>query len=240
MGSNTEYRIFPLGDAALTIDFGNVIDPSHNRKVLSLFAHLRENPLPGMIEAVPAYSSLTVYYDVLSLRKMPEGTVLYNHMKAQVQERINGLKDLSNDTPCRLMQIPVCYDPVLAPGLKELAATRNLSINDIIQIHTTRTYRVYMLGFLPGFAYMGEVDDRISIPRKMQPENVAAGSVGIAGKQTGIYPLASPGGWCIIGRTPLKLFDEEIEDKTLFRAGDSVQFHSISKDEFEGYQSRHS
>ena len=240
MANNSEYRIFPLGDAALTIDFGNVINASLNKKVLSLFSLLRKNPLPGMVEVVPAYSSLTVYYDLVALRKkISTEPVAYDYMKRQLEKTISTIDEEIDSPPSRLLKIPVCYDLVFASGIKELAMTKHLTIDEIICIHTSQTYRVYMLGFLPGFAYMGEVDERISMPRKTQPENVAAGSVGIAGKQTGIYPLASPGGWCIIGRTPLKLFDETGEGKTLFIAGDTVQFISISKDEFEGYQSRH-
>ena len=110
-----------------------------------------------------------------------------------------------------------------------------MTIEEIVSLHTSKTYRVYMLGFLPGFSYMGLVDDRIAIARKPQPKMVAAGSVGIAGRQTGVYPMASPGGWQIIGRTPLRLFDPGKDEPVLLKAGDMVQFNSISKDEFAGY-----
>ena len=131
MISNTEYRIFPLGDAALTIDFGNVIDPSLNKKVLSLFSHLRENPLPCMVEAVPAYSSLTVYYDVLSLRKMAEGTVLYNHMKALVQERIESVKEKINEGQSRVLQIPVS-EPWKKSQHINAISSRSVNLDNII------------------------------------------------------------------------------------------------------------
>ncbi len=240
MTSNTSYRIFPLGDAALTIDFGNVIDASLNKKVLAIFSTLQQQPLPGMIEAVPAYSSLTIYYDVVSVaKKMGRTKPVYETIKKMVEEILATMNPESVDTPSRLLQIPVCYESSFAPGLKDLAIARKITTEEIIAIHTATTYRVYLLGFLPGFAYMGEVDERISMPRKTQPENVQAGAVGIAGKQTGIYPLASPGGWCIIGRTPLQLFDAEGNGKTMFQAGDTVQFISIGKDEFESYQGRH-
>lgn len=240
MDNATTYRIFSLGDAALTIDFGNVIDEVLNKKVLGLFTALRKNPLPGQIEAVPAYSSLTLYYDVIALnRKIAPGKTCYEYMKEKVETLLSSNLN-NNESEAPLRKIPVCYDAVFGPGLEELAQTKNLSHKEIVQIHTASIYRIYMLGFLPGFAYMGEVDERISMPRKTQPENVAAGSIGIAGKQTGIYPLASPGGWCIIGRTPQKMFDINGDGTPYLNPGDKVQFVSISKDEFESYQGGHS
>lgn len=236
MRSVMPYRIFAVGDNALTIDFGNVIDENINRQVLHLFALLRKNPLQGMIEAVPAYSSLTVYYDIGTLHNNRQ--TAYEAMKRMVKEKLQ-LPLTIEEVPANRVTIPVCYDPDFAPGIGELAAAKNISAGEIVSIHTARPYRVFMLGFLPGFPYMGEVDERIAIPRKTKPEPVAAGSVGIAGKQTGIYPLHSPGGWCIIGRTPLQLFAAGNENFTLLQAGDIVQFISISKDEFAGYQSRH-
>jgi inhibitor of KinA len=135
----------------------------------------------------------------------------------------------------RIVDIPVCYEEKFAPDIEQLAKEKNISVEEVIRIHSSKQYRVYMLGFLPGFSYMGEGDEKISISRKSQPVMVAAGSIGIAGRQTGIYPLTSPGGWQIIGRTPLKLFDAKRKESTLLKAGDIVQFISISKNEFESY-----
>lgn len=186
-----------------------------------------------MIEAIPAYSSITVYYDVMALKKKtPHHQTVYEWMRQQLEERLQQPVQQDQITE-RLLNIPVCYDEEFAWNIQHLATTKNISVDEVIQIHTARQYKVYMLGFLPGFAYMGEVDEKIAMPRKPQPVNIAAGSVGIAGKQTGIYPLSSPGGWQIIGRTPLKLFDIEREEPTLLRAGDTVQFYSITKTEFE-------
>ena len=232
------YRIFPVGDTALTIDFGNQIDENINKQVLGLFTALKTKPLPGMTEAVPAYSSLTVYYDMIAVQKKKNETA-YDRVKQQLEEQLGSLSAMQEENS-RLVSIPVCYDPLLAPGIVDLSSTRNISIEEIIHIHTARSYRVYMLGFLPGFAYMGDVDERIVMPRKSKPETVLAGSVGIAGKQTGIYPMTSPGGWCIIGRTPITMFETGEDYKTLLQAGDYVRFTSISKDEFESNQSRHS
>lgn len=229
------YRIFPLGDAAITVDFGNCIRESVNNEVIARLNQLQKEPLPGMIEAVPAYSSLTIYYDVLMLRKkIPLSLTVYGWMKEQIENILQQQVKLAEEKK-RIIHIPVCYDEEFAIDIEQLAAAKNISPEDVVEIHTSKEYRVYMLGFLPGFAYMGELDERIAMPRKPQPVKIVAGSVGIAGRQTGIYPLASPGGWQIIGRTPLRLFNGSSDEPTLLRAGDLVQFYSISKDEFENH-----
>lgn len=240
MQSLSPYKIFPLGDSALTIDFGNVIDPGINEEAISLFHFLKNNPLEGMIEAVPAYSSLTVYYDFIELRKkIKEDKTVFEWLKQKIDETLKtGIVKTGIEE--NVVRIPVCYHSDFAIDIEKLTMQKNISLDDVISIHTASTYRVYMLGFLPGFSYMGPVNERISIERKPKPENVKAGSVGIAGRQTGIYPLDSPGGWQIIGRTPLKIFDSQLSNLTLLQAGDTVQFYSISKDEFEDIKNRHS
>jgi inhibitor of KinA len=135
----------------------------------------------------------------------------------------------------KTIKVPVCYADKFATDIYYLAKQNDLTVEEIIQLHTSRTYRVYMLGFIPGFAYMGVVDDRLVIKRKPVPRTVVAGSVGIAGKQTGIYPLESPGGWQIIGRTPVKPFDPDREPPVLFEPGDLIKFYSITEDEFADY-----
>ena len=132
----------------------------------------------------------------------------------------------------RLIKVPICYDEEFGIDLDRIAKEKKLSKEEIIQLHTGKKYKVYMLGFLPGFPYMGAVDEKIAMPRKAQPIMVTGGSIGIAGKQTGIYPFTSPGGWNIIGITPLRLFDQSKDEPTLLRTGDLVEFYSISKDEF--------
>lgn len=235
MSSTLPYHIFPLGDTAITIDFGNYIDQQINQEVIARFNEFRLQPLPGMIEAVPAYSSLTIYYDPLSLRKkIISGQTAFDQMREELEKRLQQPRG-NNNTVERVVGIPVCYDKEFAPDLEQLAAAKNISIEEVVRLHTATNYKVYMLGFLPGFAYMGEVDEKIATARKLQPVNVEAGSVGIAGKQTGIYPLASPGGWQIIGRTPLVLFDAAKEDSTLLKTGDIVQFYSIGKHEFKNH-----
>ena len=234
------YKIFPLGDSALTIDFGNVINEEINKKVISLFHYLLRHPINGMIEAVPAYSSLTIFYDLFLVKqKQSDDTTAYEFMRSHAEEFL--LKNIEADAGIsNIIHIPVCYDKEFGIDLKWMSDQKNISTEEIIQIHCSKNYRVYMLGFLPGFAYMGVVGEKIAVPRKSQPQKIIAGSVGIAGRQTGIYPMNSPGGWQIIGRTPLKLFDPNRQDPCLLTAGDEVEFHSITKDEFENYQGRNS
>jgi inhibitor of KinA len=167
-------------------------------------------------------------------RRIPAEQTVYDWMKKIMEEQLEQRAEIKSQEN-RVMKIPVCYDEEFAMDINKMAAAKNLSPEEVVRIHISKSYRVYMLGFLPGFAYMGELDEMIAMPRKPQPVKIATGSVGIAGRQTGIYPLASPGGWQIIGRTPLKLFDGNSNEPTLLRAGDSVQFYSITRDEFANY-----
>jgi inhibitor of KinA len=235
MDPHHAYRILPLGDSAITVDFGNTIDEAVNKKIIAWFHRLQAHPLPGMTEAVPAYSSLTLYYDSLLVSKnIFPPTETYEWIKEQLEKILSEPTEPEAGTG-RLTRIPVCYDKEFAPDIESLAASRNIPVDEVVAIHASCPYRVYMLGFLPGFPYMGPVDERIRMPRKPQPLAVAAGSVGIAGNQTGIYPVSSPGGWSIIGRTPLRVFDPGKEAPVLLQAGDHVQFYSISRDEFNDY-----
>ena len=227
--------IFPLGDAALTVDFGNKIDDAVNDYVLQLFQKL-QGFSSSITDLVPAYGSLTVYYNVLALRSKERSA--FEAMKALIEPLLQESKKDEN-VARRTLRIPVCYAKEFALDINDLAAQKNMAVEDVIGLHAAKTYRVYMIGFLPGFAYMGKVDERIATPRKPQPRtSVPAGSVGIAGEQTGVYPMASPGGWNIIGRTPLKLFDAKRDEPVLLQPGDDVSFYSITEDEFENYQSR--
>lgn len=231
------YSIFSLGDSALTIDFGNCIDEAVSNKVLQLFGKL-QNLSPHIIDVIPAYSSLTVYYHVAPLRTKSQSA--FEAVSQLIEPILNEEQDSLQTSERRQLKIPVCYTKKFAPDLEEIAAQKNIAAEDVIQLHTALTYRVYMIGFLPGFAYMGKVDSRIATPRKAQPRTeVPAGAVGIAGAQTGIYPLASPGGWNIIGQTPLKLFDATAREPVLLRPGDEISFYSITEDEFKDYQGRH-
>lgn len=226
------YTIFPLGDSALTIEFGNKIDVHLNQKVLQLFKRLQQFS-PFIKDIIPAYSSLTVCYDILSLHTKDK--TAFEAMSEMIVPVLTAELPVADDYS-RQLRIPVCYDEIFALDLKEVALQKSISTNEVIRLHTARTYRVYMIGFLPGFPYMGQVDERIATPRKVTPRKaVAAGSVGIAGGQTGIYSLTSPGGWNIIGKTPLKIFSAIKVDAAMFQPGDEVSFYSITKDEFENY-----
>jgi len=219
-------KIFPLGESALTIDFGNEISVELNNRVLKLANFFAENSFAGFEEIVPAYSSLTIFYDVLKVRQnFPEFATAFEAVRNFVENALKNSTDLqTNET--RTIEIPVCFDKEFALDLDFIAANSNLSPEKAVEIFLGKTYRVFMLGFLPGFSYMGEVDKRIAAPRKQTPRTkVPKGSVGIAGKQTGIYSLSSPGGWQIIGKTNIELFTPEAETPTFLQAGDSVQFY---------------
>jgi inhibitor of KinA len=231
------YKIFALGDGALIVDFGNIIDELLNKLVHAVFYQLQKDPVPGMIEALPAYSSLTIYYDIPFIRKISGQKTAFEWMTEKINEYLSRERIEVQDNKT-FIRIPVCYESGYETDLNFIAMQNKISVEEIIHLHLSKTYRVYMLGFLPGFAYMGMVDEKIATSRKQFPAPVEAGSIGLAGRQTGIYPLNSPGGWQIIGRTPLKLFNKEKENPVLFKSGDSVQFYSITKDEFENIKSR--
>ena len=228
-----------MGDEAITIDFGNIVDERINDRVLQLFDELHRNPLPGMTEALPAYSSITIYYNVQELKKKNVQSTACLIMRTAIEKWLTGF--LYNEEKNKsLINIPACYDPEYGIDLQTMTSQKGLSVEDIIQLHTSKIYRVYMIGFLPGFPYMGIIDGKLKMPRKNKPEMVSAGSIGIAGLQTGIYPFDSPGGWQVIGRTPLRLFDKENDDPVFLKPGDRIQFYSISKDEFESFKNRNS
>jgi inhibitor of KinA len=254
-----DYKISSLGDSALIIDFGNIISRPVNDAVVSIFKKIQRTPLKGMLEVVPAYGSLAIYYDVLKLRgKITAEQTVFQFMKNKIITLLQEENEPFLNIDKREISIPVCYEKEFATDLEWMSSQLKIPAEEIIQLHTSKPYHVFMLGFLPGFAYMGEVDEKIAFPRKPLPVQVAAGSVGIAGNQTGVYPLISPGGWHIIGRTPVNMFkappkpaavgrvfeDSEsrnfFEPPTLLKAGDNVQFYSINKDEFENIKSGHS
>lgn len=231
----SSYTIYPLGDSALIVDFGNVIEEELNRKVLSVSNAIKKAAIIGIKDIVPAYSSVTVHFDTVAVLKKHPYTSAFVTIKDKLDTLLfHSIKDAKEVT--RLIRVPVCYAPKYALDLDDIALHTNLTHEEIVQLHTSKIYRVYMIGFLPGFAYMGEVDERIAVPRKQEPRlQIEEGYVGIAGKQTGIYPLTSPGGWQIIGKTPVKLFDKSKEQPVLFAAGDEVEFYSITGDEFDNY-----
>jgi len=216
-------QIFPLSESALTVEFGNEISFEFNDKAIALASNLRENPFPGMIEAVSAYSSVTIFYDLATTKKQQFPTAFET-----VKQHVIGVMDnidsnLSSEH--RVVEISVNFDSKYSLDLASICEFSGLDPNEVIDIFLSKTYRVYMLGFLPGFAYMGEVDERIAAPRLATPRTkVPKGSVGIAGKQTGIYPFESPGGWQIIGRTDVEMFTPHKKMPCLLRPGDEIRF----------------
>jgi inhibitor of KinA len=225
-----EVRFFPLGDSALTVEFGNTISIELNRKCVALADELIRSRFPGFVEAVPAYASTSIYYDLVEVRRsFPEFPSAFFAVKSFTEHLLESLW-ISNEENSRLFEIPTHFDAEAGPDLEIVSQQSKLSIDSVIKIFTGTIYRVFMLGFLPGFSYMGEVDERIATPRKKTPRaHVAKGSVGIAGRQTGIYSLESPGGWQIIGRTKLELFTPYAETPCLLRAGDRVRFVQVGQ-----------
>lgn len=212
----------PLGDSSILIQLGDEIDPILNQRVHALSVLLQT--IPAVIETVPAYCTVLVHYDPLATP--------YNQIKNLIEEKIS-LLDESTHRPSRHLEIPVHYGDASGPdastrlstSLESVAATLGLSPSELIRLHSEREYTVYMMGFTPGFPYMGILNERLTLPRLSTPRTrVPAGSVAIAGSQTGIYPVDSPGGWHILGHTPLKLFDPTSETPFLFAPGDTVKF----------------
>jgi inhibitor of KinA len=230
------YSIFPLGDSAITIDLGNYIDEERNIKTLAIQEWLRRHSFPGLLDIIMAYSSVSVFYDpaeVVAGGCAPAGGIypwLAGLLKRAWEEAGEAPRSMGEEG--RLFEIPVCYEAPYGPDLQWVAEQKGLTPSTVIELHTAMVYRVYMIGFLPGFPYLGTLDRRLEIPRKPQPVRVPAGGVGIAGMQTGIYPLNSPGGWQIIGRTPVALFDPHAESPTRLQAGDRVRFFAIPAKEF--------
>lgn len=228
--------IYPISENTLTVCLGNELNASINDRVFRLYTYLGNQPNPFWKELIPAYASLTVIYDVKEIRKHSQSALSW--VSKQLKEAIDRCDD-AGILPSRQLSIPVCYEPEFGFDLKTLSKAKKLSVNQVIELHTGQTYRVYMLGFLPGFAYMGIIDERIAAPRLSTPrKHVITGSVGIAGNQTGIYPLDSPGGWNIIGRTPVNLFDSSAEKPALFQPGDEVKFYAITKETFDSFDGK--
>ncbi|MFQ3621572.1 MAG: 5-oxoprolinase subunit PxpB [Spirochaetales bacterium] len=230
-------RYLTMGEGCLVVELGNVIDPGINEQVHRLAAVLYELEGSGIQELVPTYRSLAVYFDPLKVSRLS----LKERVSQVLENIVSTVKSPASSegrfapyTIPRIVEIPVLYGGEEGPDLSFVAKYAGLSEQEVIEIHTSRIYRVYMLGFLPGFPYLGGLDERIAVPRLETPRTrIASGSVGIAGSQTGFYPMESPGGWRIMGRTPLKVFDPYATPPSLINPGDQVKFRSISRKEYE-------
>ena len=222
-----ESRILPLSEQALVVEFGPGWGPGLNDRAVDLHLRLLAHPFPGFMESVPAYSSLTVFFDAVKILSLtPQGPAM-EYVTEQLRSRMKGFIEGRAGTG-ETVSVPVCYDESVAPDLAWVCRHKGIGKDELIDIHTSMTYRVYMNGFVPGFPYMGILPEALEVPRKSSPSlRVPPGSVAIAGRQTGIYPFETPGGWQVIGRTPWKLFDKSHDPCCLLRPGMKVRFHAV-------------
>ena len=218
-------RIVPAGESALIVEFDERIDPAVNAQAIALAESIQAAALAGVRDVVPTFRSLAVFFDPLRTD--------YDALVDRL-EREGARPPAPSDRAREPVRIPVCYGGDFGPDLPAVAAFAAITEEEVVALHTAATYRVFMLGFVPGFAYMGTVDQRIAMPRHSTPRvRVPIGTVGIAGVQTGIYPAETPGGWQLIGRTPVKPFDAQRAEPFLVRAGDAVRFYAIDRREYE-------
>ncbi len=222
-------RIVPVGDSALLIEFGSGIDPAVNTSVYALAAQIEAADNPAVVELVPTYRSLLIQYDSLKS--------VYREMLDFLDGMVSDVEDSAESaTEPEIIELPVVYGGEDGPDLETVAEHAGLSTQEVIEIHSGTGYRVYMIGFAPGFPYLGGLDERIACPRMKTPRiSVPAGSVGIAESQTGVYPNASPGGWQLIGRTAVKLFDPSVNatnaSPSLITPGAEVRFVPVDAHE---------
>jgi len=216
----SDYRFLPAGDTALVVEFGDRIDRRLSLRVLALAQRLNEVKLDGVVECVPTFRSLMVHYDPLVLPS--------EALKARIAGLMRGLQTV--ESAGRLWRLPACYDASLAPDLGDIAARTGLTPAQIVERHSALTYHVYMLGFLPGQAYMGDVAAELALPRREAPRRkIPAGSLAVAMSMTCIFPMETPCGWNLIGRSPVRLW----EGTALLRPGDRVTFAPVSRSEYE-------
>ncbi len=219
-----DYTIKPSGDCALLIEFGNEISEEVNKRVAILKACIEEAQIAGIVECIPTYRSLSVLYKPCE--------IAFDDLKKKMEAFIENA-GLSTEALGKVYIVPVCYGGEYGPDLQNVGAMNKMEIEEVIATHVSVDYRIYMIGFTPGFPYLGGMSQSIASPRLKKPRTkIYAGSVGIAGEQTGIYPIDSPGGWQIIGRTPLKLFDINREDPILIEAGNYIRFVEIDLEEY--------
>jgi KipI family sensor histidine kinase inhibitor len=213
-----------VGDRGMLVEYGDVIDPEVNRRVRALSLAIKGEGLEGLLEVIPTYRSFLILYDPLATH--PERIV--EGLQA-LEKRLTAIRI----PPPKTVEIPVCYGGEFGPDIDFVATAHGLTVEAVILIHSEPAYQIYMMGFTPGFPFLGGLPERLATPRLETPRTlVPAGSVGIAANQTGVYPVASPGGWRIIGRTPLALFDATREEPFLYRAGDFIKFKPISEAEY--------
>ena len=217
-------RFLPAGDTAVVVEFGDRNDREVSDRVLSLSARVRAANIPGVLETVPTYRSLLVHHDPLRTDSASVVAALETLLQAQAT--------VASDA--KLWTIPACYHETYAPDLAEVAQRTQLSVEEVVRLHAETRYHVYMIGFAPGFAYLGDLPRQLHLPRRVDPRvKVPPGSLAIAAAMTAIYPVESPGGWHLIGATPLRMFDLRSPRPALLAAGDKVRFEPIAPAEFD-------
>jgi KipI family sensor histidine kinase inhibitor len=222
-----DVQFHPASDQSLLIYVGRRITLQAHERVAKLLRLLQREPIPGVRNLHPAYCSLLVKFDALKLDHAQLESILSQYVSRLARVEL---------PPARELEIPVCYGGRFGEDLDEVAALRGLSPTRVIELHASVTYLVYFLGFVPGFAYLGELPEALATPRLAVPRrSVPAGSVGIAGNQSGVYPFATPGGWRLIGRTPIAMFRPDRNDMSALSLGDRVRFVSIPGDRFEEF-----
>ena len=217
-------RILTAGDSSLLVEFGKVISPETNRRITALVQLLKVQHMEGVVDIIPAFCSLLINYD--------PRVISYEEIRERMQNLLK--MDATMDAgKKKIFEIPVCYGGAYGPDIGTIAKHAGLTEEEVIQIHSSRDYLIYMLGFLPGFCYLGGLDERIHTPRLANPRiKISAGSVGIGGSQTGIYPMDSPGGWQLMGMTPVKTYDPDREIPILVEAGDYIRFIPVDEQEY--------
>lgn len=218
-------KILTAGDSSLLIEFGKEISPEINARITAVVRMMKAQQIEGMVDMIPSFCALLINYD--------PRVISYGAIKERI-EKLLELDVETEESETRIFEIPVCYGGEYGPDLENIAKLAGLTVQEVIDIHSSRDYLIYMLGFLPGFSYLGGLDERIHTPRLANPRlKIRAGSVGIGGSQTGIYPLDSPGGWQLLGLTPVKTYDPDREVPILFEAGDYIRFVPVTEDEYQ-------
>ena len=217
-------KILVAGDSSVLIEFGKEINPETNRRIAATVQLIRDQQIEGIVDMIPTYCALLINYD--------PRVILYDPLVARLEGLLK-IEVKAGEQKKRVYEIPVCYGGKYGPDLGVIAEHAGLSEEEVIRIHSSSDYLIYMLGFLPGFTYLGGLDERIHTPRLKTPRvRIEAGSVGIGGSQTGIYPLDSPGGWNLMGKTPVKTYDPDREVPILVQAGEYIRFVPVDEEEY--------
>lgn len=226
--SKFEINILQISEISALIEFGNEISEDINKNIRTFCEYIDNHPFDGFVEYVPYFTSVSVIYNPLKIKSDSP----FKFVKSKLEEILLNL-DFSSSYEENIVEIPVCYGGELGPDIEEVAEINKLTVDEVIKIHSEGRYLVYMIGFAPGFPYLGGMSEKIAAPRRETPRlAIPEGSVGIAGMQTGVYPIETPGGWQLIGRTPIKIFELDAKPKSLLKSGDIAKFYPISYDEY--------